>query len=237
MVSFIIFLFLILFVVIFLFLISRPYINPYRLYMVFGKKGSGKTTYMCKLSLRYSKRGYTVFSNAELPGSTLVNIKLLGDFVPPPGSVLLIDEVGMIWDNRHYKTFEDKYRNFFKLQRQYKNIVYLFSQTFDIDKKLRDLTDVMYMVTCPIPVLSICRRIKRTLVLVQPDGESEGRIADGLEFIPWYMSLFGMRSIEFTWIPSYASFFKSYNPPSLPEFASDPFSLPERRHFFRRRKK
>ena len=33
------------------------YRNPYKLYMVFGKKGSGKTTYMTKLAITYQKKG------------------------------------------------------------------------------------------------------------------------------------------------------------------------------------
>ena len=31
------------------------YRNPYKLYMVFGKKGSGKTTLMTKLAIQYQK--------------------------------------------------------------------------------------------------------------------------------------------------------------------------------------
>ena len=32
------------------------YRNPYKLYMVFGKKGSGKTTLMTKLAIQYQKK-------------------------------------------------------------------------------------------------------------------------------------------------------------------------------------
>lgn len=32
------------------------YRNPYKLYMCFGRKGSGKTTLMTKLALQYQKR-------------------------------------------------------------------------------------------------------------------------------------------------------------------------------------
>ena len=37
------------------------YRNPYKLYMVFGKKGSGKTTLMTKLALQYQKKGWRVY--------------------------------------------------------------------------------------------------------------------------------------------------------------------------------
>ena len=36
------------------------YRNPYKLYMCFGKKGSGKTTLMTKLCLQYRKKGWNV---------------------------------------------------------------------------------------------------------------------------------------------------------------------------------
>ena len=51
-------------------------------------------------------------------------------------SVIFIDEVGMIWDNRDFASFAHCVRDWFKLQRHYKCKVYLFSQSFDIDKKL-----------------------------------------------------------------------------------------------------
>ena len=41
------------------------YRNPYKLYMVFGKKGSGKTTLMTKLAFQYRKKGWKVYSDRE----------------------------------------------------------------------------------------------------------------------------------------------------------------------------
>ena len=54
---------LILFVFAFLLImpvITRKFANPYRLYLLFGKKGSGKFTYWIKLAIKYVKKGYTV---------------------------------------------------------------------------------------------------------------------------------------------------------------------------------
>lgn len=222
MVGFSVFLVVLFLVILVLFFMSKPFLNPYRLYMVFGKKGSGKTTLMTKLSVQYYKKGWSVFSNCHIPCATEIDVRLLGTFVPPPNSVLLLDEVGMIWDNRHYKDFPDAVRDYFKLQRHYNNVVYLFSQTFDIDIKLRTLTDVMYLVTAPLPFLSVARRIKRRIVLVQPGPDSEGRIADSLEFVPWILSLFGARSVIITWIPHWAKFFDSFAVPNMPVFNSTP---------------
>lgn len=125
---------------------TLPYSNPYTLTMIFGKKGSGKTTTMTKLAHQAQRRGQAVYSNIPLPGCFLISDEDIGFKQIPPNSVLLVDEVGMIWDNRQFKNFKPEVRDWFKLQRHYRVKVYLFSQTFDIDKKLRDLTDDMYLI-------------------------------------------------------------------------------------------
>lgn len=212
----------ILLVIIFvIFFWSRKYVNPYRLYMVFGRKGSGKSTYMCKLAVQYYKRGYNVFANCPVPYATVIDIRTLGSVVPPPKSVLLVDEVGMIWDNRNYKAFREDVRDYFKLQRHYYNIVYLFSQTFDIDLKLRNLTDAMYLCVSPIPILTVVKRIKRTIVLVQPVADAEGKISDSLEFVPFWQNLFGAKALQLIFIPRWAKYFDSHAAPELPVYNAE----------------
>ena len=190
---------------------ARKYANPYKLIMIFGKKGSGKSTLLTRLALKYVKSGRTVYSNTPvyIDGVRLFKVEDIGNYTFPPYSVVFIDEVGMIWDNREFKNFRNDVRDWFKLQRHHKVVVYLFSQTFDIDLKLRNLTDLMYMCTCHFNVLSIARRVNRKLVIVEPQGESEGRIADGYVLQPLILQFFGMRSLYFTWIPKYKKFFKS----------------------------
>lgn len=214
--------------IVFIFIWSRKYVNPYRLYMVFGRKGSGKSTYMVKLAVKYHKQGRLVYSNVDVPYGIKIDISTLGNFVPPPEAVLLVDEVGMIWDNRNFKSFRNDVRDYFKLQRHYRNIVYLFSQTFDIDIKLRNLTDAMFLCTSPIPILSVVKRIKRTIVLVQPQADAEGRISDSLEFVPFWMNLFGSNALQFTFIPHWSKYFDSHETPDLPTFPSPVvyFSIP-----------
>lgn len=213
--------------VVFLFVWSRKYVNPYRLYMVFGRKGSGKSTYMVKLAVRYHKMGRQIYSNVPVPYGTVIDISTLGKFVPPPESVLLVDEVGMIWDNRNFKAFREDVRDYFKLQRHYRNIVYLFSQTFDIDIKLRNLTDAMFLCISPIPIVSVVKRIKRTIVLVQPVADAEGKISDSLEFVPFWQNLFGAKAFQLTFIPRWAKYFDSHAAPVLPEYQQNVSWLPD----------
>lgn len=195
---------------------TKRFANPFRLYMIFGKKGSGKTTLLVKLALDYKKKGWTVYSTVKIPGIRHFRAEDIGEYVFPDRSVVFCDEVGIIWDNRNFKNFKAEVRDYFKFQRQYRNIVYLFSQTFDIDLKLRNLTDGMYLCRCYGGVLSIARKISRSIVLTQASGSDESRIADNLQFEPAIMLLFGAQPMLFTWIPSYIRYFESFDPPERP---------------------
>lgn len=205
---------------------TRKYRNPYKLIMVFGKKGSGKSTFMTRTAIRHLRRGKAVYSTVRIPGTRLFDVEDIGRFNFPEESIVLIDEVGMIWDNRQYKNFRTDVRDWFKLQRHNRVTVYLFSQTFDVDVKLRNLTDSMYLVTNYFSVLSVARKIKRGIVIVNPDGQSEARIADSLEFVSPLLSFFGARSLIFTWIPNWVKYFDSFELPDRPPIGFeqlDPF--------------
>lgn len=194
-------------------LITRKWRNPWKLYLVFGKKGSGKSTYLVKLAYKYMKKGYSVYTNMDdmmLPGVRWFHIDLLGEFVPEAHSLLLVDEVGMIWDNRNFKNFKPSVRDFFKLQRHYKVLVYLASQTFDVDKKLRDLTDGMILNINVLNVLTIGKTIVRRITLTESTSEAESRIAENLKFRPfWHW--------KFTFIPKWSKYFNSFEVPDLPK--------------------
>lgn len=196
-------------------LYAYRYRNPYKLIMVFGKKGSGKTTLLTKLTLRYLKKGVPVYSNVYIPGAYLFDPYDIGFKDIPPNSVLMIDEVGLIWDSRDFKSFKKEYRDYFKYQRQYRHTVYLLSQSFDIDKKLRDLTDQMYLIKCYCNVFSVARRINKCITIVHADsGTGESHLADDMQFDSLF--LFWAGSIKVTLIPKYTKYFESFNPPELP---------------------
>lgn len=191
------------------------YRNPYRLIMVFGKKGSGKTTMIVKLTQKYIKRGIKVYSTVPVPGAYLFDVKRIGFMMFEPGAVIFIDEVGMIWDNRNFKAFLTEVRDYFKLQRHYKNTVYLFSQSFDVDLKLRNLTDSMYLTKTYFNVISVARRVNRSITIVHPSGEGESRIADDLDFAP--LLAFWTFPVRVTWIPAWTRYFNSFDVPQLEE--------------------
>lgn len=198
-----------------LLLYAYLYRNPYKLIMVFGKKGSGKTTLIAKLTYKYLKKGRPVYSTVPIPGAFLFDVDKIGLVDIPEEAVIFIDEVGMIWDNRNFKGFKNHVRDYFKLQRHYRHTVYLFSQAFDIDIKLRNLTDHMYLTRTFFNCISVARRVQRKIVVVHPSGDSEARIADDLEIVP--IILFWMQSAFITWVPRWVKYFDSFDVPSLPD--------------------
>lgn len=208
------YIFLCFFLLFFLFhFLTKKYVNPYKLTMVFGKKGSGKSTLLVKLAYKFIAKGWNVYSTERIDGCFLIDYNDIGFVQFPPNSVLLIDEVGMIWDNRQFKNFKNEVRDWFKLQRHYRVRVYLFSQTFDIDKKLRDLTDDMYLCTCIARVFSYAKRIRRKTVLTKPLGDAPSRIDEELRFDSFLFAFFGSRMLTF--IPAWSNFFDSHSVPSL----------------------
>lgn len=184
------------------------YKSKYKLWFVFGKKGSGKTTMLTMLALKYARKGVKVYCNVEIPGTYRFEPEDIGFYAFDPDSVILLDEVSLVWDNRNFKSFKPEVAKFFRLQRHHRLTVWLFSQTFDVDKKIRDLTDKMFMLRNFGGWLSYCKEIRRQLVVVEPTDTSEARIADTLIIPPWYTAIFGTR----IWIPvpKYAKYFDSH---------------------------
>jgi len=195
--------------------LTRNYVNPYKLTMIFGKKGCGKTTYLTKLAYQHYKDGWTVFSTEDIPYAHKISYDVIGQYWFPERSCILIDEVGMIWDNRDFKNFKSSVRDWFKYQRHNKCKVYLFSQTFDIDKKLRDLTDSMYLLKNVGRVFSYGKKICKSIVLNNSTAEAPSNIAENLEFEPLILFWMGTRTLTF--IPKWSKSFNSHIRLNIPD--------------------
>lgn len=196
--------------------LTRKYVNPYKLIMIFGKKGSGKTTNLTKLAMQHQKKGWTVYCTEHIPFTYYIPSHLIGQVEMKENSLLLIDEVGMIYDNRDFKSFQTYVRDWFKLQRHRKIKVIMFSQSFDIDIKLRNLTDELYLVKNVFRVFSYAKKINRKIIITKATSESASTIADELSFesILWFWC--GSRMI--TYIPKYIKYFNSYSAGKLREY-------------------
>lgn len=208
-------------IIISLSLYGRRFRSPYLLNFYFGPKGVGKSTYFCKLMLDDLKHGWTVYTDIpdiNIPEVRKFNAKDLSTFAPEKKSALYIDEGGIRLNKREWKNFTAGEREYYKLQRHFKNKVIINSQSWDIDLTCRELCDNMYLCNNLFGVILLLRPIKRSIVLTQPTGDAESRIADQLKF----SSIF---SWKFCWLPKYHKWFNSF---SVPEREALPYSSVKR---------
>lgn len=190
-------------------LLTRKFVNPYKLIFLFGKKGSGKSTLLTKIGYKYDRKGWTVYTTERLPGlHDLSDPKQIFDIDFPERSCILIDEVSLIWDNRDFKHMDKRVVEWFRYQRHHKCRVYFFSQTFDIDKKLRDLADEMYLVEKYLRVFVVAKHIVRKPVVVHPGPDSPARIDDDMIVDGPLLTFFGGKLFAF--IPYWSRKFNSY---------------------------
>lgn len=191
--------------------LTLNYVNKAKLILYIGKKGSGKTTNLTKIALQHIKKGIPVYSTVDIPGTNFFNPKWIDQGMTiPEGSCLLIDEVGMIWDSRMFKSFSSATRDFFKLQRHAHIRCYMFSQTTDVDKKIRDLCDEIWLCKSFLRIFSIQRMIIKKIG-ISTDEEGNGQLVDCYKFA----GILG--GLKFTFIPRYIEFFNSFELPKKPE--------------------
>lgn len=92
----------------------------------------------------------------------------------------------------------------------------MFSQSYDdVDKKIRDLTDELYIMKRFARVFSIAHRVVK-IQDIGHNNEGSGTIIDDYQYCGLLDCLFG-GGLEFTFIPRWVEYFNSYNPKPLPE--------------------
>ena len=163
--------------------------HPHVLNVYFGVPGSGKTTFAAHLTkwalhesgiIRwcrkhdnalsriilksgYFKRRIDVYSNVPITGAYQLNAKDdIGNYMIEDAKII-IDEAGIEYNNRSYKTFPQEAIYFYKYHRHYKTSVDVFSQSFDdMDVTLRRLAQNFYVVRKSlVPFCVVARRIRR----------------------------------------------------------------------------
>lgn len=198
--------------------LNRKYSNPYKLTFVFGKKGAGKSCYMVRQMHWYLRKGWNVYTDmadVKIPGVRIIRVGSLSEFKPEPHSLVCLDEVGISMDNRSYKSFPPGLRDFFKYVRKMQVVVIMNSQAFDVDKKVRDTTDRMLLLTSIGSLFCVARPVLRTITLTAPSAESESRIADLLRFG-------GVWSWRIYYMPAYFRYFDSR---AMPPRADVPYTV------------
>lgn len=183
----------------------------------FGNPGCGKTTQIAKLLKKNQKYYKHTTANIQhtVCGSWRCYLDDLGKWTFPPGSFICIDEAGIEYNNRAYKTLPKEAIRYFKTHRHYRHDIAIFSQSFeDMDITLRRLSD-QYWYLRKIGPFTLQRRVfKRVMV-----DERTYQIIDGytmaspLWLFVWFLQL--DRGLlppmwKLTFRPFYYKYFDSY---------------------------
>ena len=177
---------------IYLLIVIRSFLcpkHPHVLNVYFGVPGSGKTTFAAHLTKwalhenkiitwcrnhdnafsrwllksDYLKRRIDVYSNVPITGAFVLNAKEdIGKYMIENAKII-IDEAGIEYNNRNFKSFPQEAIYYYKYHRHYKTSVDVFSQSFeDMDITLRRLAQNFYVVRKSlIPFCVVARRIRR----------------------------------------------------------------------------
>lgn len=123
--------------------VYRP-VKPYDtgIYLYFGLPRSGKSTYAAKLAKKALTAGRVVYSNFPIRGTFQITKDDIGKYLMED-CLIIIDEAGVDFDNRKMK-MTDEQVYFFKNHGHYQADIAFFSQSTDVDIKIRKLAVCHY---------------------------------------------------------------------------------------------
>lgn len=175
--------------------------------------GCGKTTYLAYLAYIMHLNSVRTFCNVPIAYTIPFKKDDIGIY-DMSESVILLDEAGLIYDNRRYKAgdnFSEESLSFLKLLRHYKTSVVLVSQSNDIDIKwIRMSKNIFLLRRSIIPEFTSIYRVKRTFD-VNPDTK---KLEDFYEKESGFLKrIFHKRFYR----KPYYKYFDSWSAPALPE--------------------
>lgn len=187
--------------------------RKYTFELFVGKPGCGKSTLMTKEAVLAVKKGKVVYSNVdiEVEGVRVFNAVNIGlGYCFELDSLVLIDEPNLYWDNRQFKSTKKETIEWFRIYRHNKVSIKMYTQTFDIDKKLRALASDIYIVKKYLGTISIVRRLNKQITIKQTALDAESQIVDELNFVPIWIP----NSIRVCFIPKWTKYFDSFSMPN-----------------------
>lgn len=182
----------------------------------FGSPGVGKSTLCCKLAKKAKKNydaAYINFKNT-VPDVFSCDTSGLGDWTFLKHSYIALDEAGIEFNNRAYKSLSKSAIAWFKKHRHYSCDVDVFSQSWeDMDVTIRRLASQLWYMY-KIGPFTLCRRVyKRVMVDKQSHQIIDGyHLANMLWLLIWPLQLGWpfQKKFTLTYRPFYYKYFDSW---------------------------
>lgn len=149
--------------------------------LILGVPGAGKTTYLAWLAKQYIKKGKQVWSNVYIEGCNMLDHDKDLNLYNIQDGLVIIDEGGTVLDNRSWKNHSKRVIRWYKMHRHYNTDVIISSQDYDIDVKIRALTQKIKVVKKSIlPKCIVIRTIKTAIDI----SEDNTQIVQVYKWIP-----------------------------------------------------
>ena len=143
----------------------------------FGSPGVGKSTLACKFAKKKRRKyehTYLNFPNS-VPGCRECELDYLGEWTFPENSYIAVDEAGIEYNSRAYKTLRKPTIAWYKKHRHYKCDIDVFSQSWDdMDVTIRRLSNELWYMYRLGP-FTLCRRVYKKVIV----DDTTHQIVDG----------------------------------------------------------
>lgn len=187
-----------------------------KLKLIFGRKGSGKTCCLARFARKAISKKRHVYSNVRLNFPSeyfhFFDLSDLGYFCPEKNALFLCDEINLLWDNRDFKSFDKVTGVFLRYQRHFKATIICYSQTYDCDKKIKSISDELYISVKRFK-FGVLKRVDKYITVRTPEqGESD--IVEGYELRHFWLP----SGRDVYWLPSWYKYHDSYSTYALPTY-------------------
>lgn len=175
----------------------------------FGVMGAGKTTVAVALARKALKQGKKVFCNFPLAGTYSYDVSDLGVHLIED-ALIILDEAGIEFNNRFFRSMSKEAISFFKYSRQYCCDIVVLSQCHeDTDITIRRLANRFFWVKKS--VLGFTRVVRLYRYLYIDDKTKE--LVYGFKPLSFFDNVF----CKYYYRPLYYKYFNSWQPPALPK--------------------